>query len=106
MASIRLAVPSTAAAGEIVEVKALIRHPMESGHRRGARGEVITRDIITRFECHYNGALVFAADYHPGISANPLITFYIRADQTGVLAFEWTDQHGQSWSDTALLTVT
>jgi len=103
---IRLAVPSTAAAGEIMEIKALIRHPMESGHRRGARGEVIERDIITRFECHYDGALVFAADYHPGIAANPLITFYVRAAKSGELVFEWTDQHGQSWSDTAALTVT
>lgn len=106
MASIRLAVPDTAAAGEIVEIKALIRHPMESGYRRGARGEVIARDIITRFECRYRGTLVFAADYHPGIAANPLITFYIRAERTGAVEFEWRDQHGQSWSDTATLNVT
>jgi sulfur-oxidizing protein SoxZ len=99
-------VPESATAGEIVEIKALIRHPMESGHRRGARGEVIARDIITRFECRYAGALVFAADYHPGISANPLITFYIRAAQSADLEFKWTDQHGQSWSETAVLKVT
>lgn len=106
MASIRLAVPSSAAAGEIVEIKALIRHAMESGHRRGSRGEVIERDIITRFECRYDGVLVFAADYHPGIAANPLITFFVRAEKSGELEFEWTDQHGQSWSDTAPLKVT
>ena len=105
MASIRLSVPERAVAGEVVEVKALIRHPMESGHRRGSRGEVIARDIITRFECHYRGAQVFAADFHPGIAANPLLTFYVRASQTGELAFTWTDQHGTSWSETSVLTV-
>ena len=105
MASIRLAVPDTATAGEIVEIKALIRHPMESGHRRGSRGEVIERDIITRFECHYAGEQVFAADFHPGIAANPLLTFYIRAAQSGELRFEWTDQNGRSWSETATLNV-
>lgn len=106
MASIRLAVPETAAVDEIVEVKALIRHPMESGHRRGSRGEVIPRDIITRFECRYAGALVFAGDFHPGIAANPLITFHVRATRSGDLEFTWTDQHGESWSESATLTVT
>ncbi len=106
MASIRLAVPETAAAGEVIEVKALIRHPMESGYRRGSRGEVIERDIITRFECHYLGEQVFAADFHPGIAANPLLTFYVRASRSGEMKFQWTDQHGASWSETSLLTVT
>ncbi len=106
MASIRLAVPDTASAGEVIEIKALIRHPMESGHRRGARGEVIERDIITRFECRYLDELVFAADFHPGIAANPLLTFYVRASRSGVLEFEWTDQHGTAWSETSALTVT
>lgn len=105
MASIRLSVPDTAAPGEVIEVKALIRHPMESGHRRGSRGEVIERDIITRFECRYDGDLVFASDFHPGVAANPLITFYVRAAQSGDLTFEWIDQHGEQWSETASLTV-
>ena len=105
MASIRLSVPETAAPGETIELKALIRHPMESGHRRGSRGEVIERDIITRFECRYLGEQVFAADFHPGIAANPLLTFYLRASRSGDIEFTWTDQHGQSWSETAALTV-
>lgn len=106
MASIRLAVPEKAAVDEVIEVKALIRHPMESGHRRGSRGEVIPRDIITRFECNYAGDQVFAADFHPGVAANPLITFFVRALKSGDLNFTWTDQHGESWSETATLTVT
>ncbi|MFN3211593.1 MAG: thiosulfate oxidation carrier complex protein SoxZ [Henriciella sp.] len=106
MTGIRLAVPETAAKGEVVEIKALIRHPMESGFRRGSRGEVIERDIITRFECDLNGDLVFASDFQPGIAANPLTTFYMRATQSGVLTFRWTDQKGEVWSDTASISVT
>lgn len=105
MASIRLAVPETAKPDEVIEIKALIRHPMESGHRRGARGEVIERNIITRFECQYLGERVFAADFHPGIAANPLLTFYLRAVSSGDIEFTWTDQHGESWSETASLSV-
>ncbi len=106
MAGIRLSVPSSAARDEVIEIKALIRHKMESGFRRGARGEVIPREIITRFECTYDGAIVFSADFHPAIAANPILTFYIKATQTGPVDFQWTDQNGESWSDRAMLEVT
>lgn len=105
MATIRISAPDTAAEGEVIELKALIQHPMETGYRRGSRGEEIPRDIITRFECRYNGEVVFASDFHPGIAANPLLTFYTKATASGTLEFEWTDQDGQSWSDTHDITV-
>lgn len=106
MASIRLAVPKTAQRDEIIELKALIQHEMESGFRRGSRGEVIPRDIITRFECRFEGELVFAAGFHPAVAANPLLTFHMRASTSGTLTFEWTDQNGETWSDIANLEVT
>lgn len=105
MAGIRLAVPGTAKKGETVEIKALIQHAMESGFRRGSRGEAIPRDIITQFECTYNGEQVFAADFHPAIAANPILTFYLVADVSGEIEFTWIDQNGQSWSDSKTLTV-
>lgn len=105
MTNIRLSVPDSAESGEIIEVKAMIQHPMESGYRRGARGEVIERNILTRFECHYAGKLAFAADYFPAVSANPFITFHLRASKTGLIEFKWTDQFGKSWSDSAEITV-
>ena len=106
MASIRLSVPKTAKAGEVIELKALIQHPMESGFRRGSRGEIIPRDIITRFECFYDGEIVFAADFHPAVSANPFLTFNTVATTSGEIEFQWTDQNGQVWSDTAEIEVT
>lgn len=106
MTSIRLAVPDTATPGEVIEIKALIQHPMESGFRRGSRGEVIERNIITQFECQFEGETVFSATFHPAIAANPILTFNMRATQSGTLGFTWTDQYGESWSDQATLTVT
>ncbi len=106
MASIRISVPKTAQVGDVIELKALIQHPMESGFRRGSRGEVIERDIITRFECHYDDELVFEADFFPAVAANPLITFHTRAVRSGTLEFRWTDQAGVSWSASADIEVT
>ena len=106
MASIRLSVPPSAKRGDVIELKALIQHPMESGYRRGSRGEAIPRNIITRFECLYDGERVFAADFQPGIAADPFLTFHTRATQSGMLIFRWTDEHGESWQEAAMLTVT
>lgn len=106
MSGIRLSVPATASPGEVIEIKALIQHPMESGFRRGNRGEAIARDIITRFECVYDGETVFAADFFPAVSANPFLTFHTRATRSGTLRFTWTDQDGQAWEETAEITVT
>ena len=105
MATIRIAAPDTASRDEVIELKALIQHPMETGYRSNTRGENIPRDIITRFECRYNGETVFAADLQPGIAANPIMTFYTKATESGTLAFVWTDQDGQVWSESRKLTV-
>ncbi|MGE0668390.1 MAG: thiosulfate oxidation carrier complex protein SoxZ [Sphingomonadales bacterium] len=105
MNTIRIAAPKSARRGEVVELKALIRHPMETGFRRGPKGEVIPRDIIVAFECLYNGERVFAARFFPAVSANPFLTFHTVATESGRLEFRWTDQHGAVFSDSADLTV-
>jgi len=105
MNTIRIAAPRTAKRGEIIELKALIRHPMESGFRRGASGEVIARDIIVAFECLYNGERVFGATFFPAVSANPFLTFHTTATESGRLEFRWTDQHGAVFAEAVDLTV-
>ena len=105
MNTIRIAAPKTAKRGEIIELRAMIRHPMESGFRRGASGEVIPRDIIVAFECLYGGEPVFRARFFPAVSANPFLTFHTVATESGRLEFRWTDQHGAVFSDFADLTV-
>ena len=106
MTKIRISAPKTAKPGEIMELKAMIKHEMESGYRRDQKGDTITRDIITSFECLYNDELIFSADFGPAIAANPFLSFYARATVSGTLLFRWTDQHGTIWSETAELTVT
>ena len=105
MAAIRISAPDTATQGEVIELKALIRHPMESGFRRGTRGETIPRDIITEFACLYNGEPVFTANFFPAVAANPFLSFHTVATESGSLEFRWTDQHGEVSSETVTLTV-
>jgi sulfur-oxidizing protein SoxZ len=105
MASALINVPARAKRGEIIEIKTLISHAMETGFRRTQVGAVIPRNIIRRFVCSYNGTEVFSADLHPAISANPFIVFSTIATESGTLAFEWTGDNGFSVKETAAITV-
>jgi sulfur-oxidizing protein SoxZ len=98
-------VPAKAKRGEIVEIKTLISHVMETGYRIGITGQPIPRDIIDDFVCTYNGEEVFRAKFYPAIAANPFMSFYTVATESGTVAFSWTDQHGETQVQTAAIAV-
>ncbi|NJO54625.1 MAG: thiosulfate oxidation carrier complex protein SoxZ [Bacteroidales bacterium] len=94
-----------AKAGDLIEVKALIAHIMESGHRKDKDGNVIPRKIINRFTCEVNGKLVFAADLEPAISANPYMQFKFKAQESGKVVLTWYDDDGSKIVGEETLTV-
>ena len=105
MARVVVSLPPKAKRGEIIEIKTLAGHAMETGFRRTQLGELIPRDIITRFSCSYNGVEVFSADLHPAMAANPLIAFTTVATESGTLEFRWTGDNGFSVTQSAAITV-
>ena len=105
MASALINVPKKAKRGDIIEIRALTSHVMEPGYRRTAAGETIPRDIITSFTCRYNGREIFRADLFPAIAANPYLSFFTTATESGTFAFEWTGDNGFSQTASAAITV-
>jgi sulfur-oxidizing protein SoxZ len=105
MARAIINMPSTAKRGEVIEIRALIGHPMETGYRVGADGQVLKRDILRRFTCRYNGEQVFAAELHPAIAANPYIAFHTVATESGTLSFTWEGDNGFAQTETMPITV-
>jgi sulfur-oxidizing protein SoxZ len=105
MARVLINFPPRAKRGEIIEIKTLIQHPMETGYRLDNKGAAIPRDIISRFICSYNGDEVFRAELFPAISANPFIAFSTVAMETGELVFTWIDDNGQIQSEIRQITV-
>src|SRR5882757_9676685 len=105
MAKVLVNLPARARKGEVIEIKTLISHPMETGYRVDDSGAAIPRDIINRFVCTYDGVEVFRAYFFPAMSANPFIAFSTRAIASGTLAFAWTDDHGTTQSETRDITV-
>lgn len=105
MARALINVPARATRGQIIEIKTLISHVMETGYRADFSGKTIPRDIINKFVCTYNGTEIFRADLHPAIAANPFLSFYTVATESGVLTFTWTGDDGKSYVEKANITV-
>ena len=105
MARVVINAPKSAKRGEVIEIKTLAGHAMETGFRRTQTGELIARDIITQLVCTYNGVEVFRAELHPAMAANPLIVFTTVATESGTLEFRWNGDNGYAVTQSAPITV-
>ena len=101
----RVRVPKDVKAGDIIEIKTLISHEMETGRRLDSQGKVVPRKIINSFIARFNGREVFRAAWHPSISANPYQSFFLKATESGLLDFIWKDDEGTEYKSSAQLNV-
>ena len=101
----RVKVPKTAAKGAVIDIKTTISHPMHSGLAKDKKGNVIPRQIINKFECKFNGKVVFSADMQPSIAANPYIQFSVKVNESGTFEFIWHEDGGASYTTSKDITV-
>ncbi|APH71760.1 thiosulfate oxidation carrier complex protein SoxZ [Aquibium oceanicum] len=95
----RVKLPKSASAGEVITIKTLISHTMESGQRKDKDGNTIPRQIINKFTCEFNGQTVFTCDIDPAISANPYFEFTAKVPESGTFKFTWVDDDGSTYTD-------
>jgi sulfur-oxidizing protein SoxZ len=105
MARALINIPPNAKRGEIITIRTLISHHMETGFRYTTTGTQIPRDIITTFVATYNGEEVFRADLFPAIAANPFITFTTVATESGTIALSWSGDKGFAATEQVQITV-
>ena len=105
MPSALINVPKKAKSGDVIEIKTLMSHIMETGYRHTTSGVVIPRDIITSFTCRFEGEEIFRADLFPATAANPFLSFFTVATKSGKFDFEWIGDHGFSETASANITV-
>jgi sulfur-oxidizing protein SoxZ len=98
-------VPKKAKSGDVIEIKTLMSHVMETGYRRTTSGSIVPRDIITSFACRFEGEEIFRADLFPATAANPFMSFFTVATKSGKFDFEWIGDNGFSESASASITV-
>lgn len=98
-------VPKKAKRGEVIEIRTMISHVMETGFRRSQTGEPLPRNIITDFTCTYNGVEILKAELFPAMTANPFLIFNTVATESGTLVFKWTGDNGFSAEQSAKIEV-
>lgn len=96
-------VPTLVRAGEVIEIAATIAHPMDSGYKPGADGQLIARNILRRFTCHCDGVLVCEITFYPAIASNPWVRFHLRASHSAPLVLQWLGDQGFSHTETVAL---
>ena len=90
----RIKLPKEAKKGEVIEIKTLIAHVMETGLRKDQEGKVIPRKIINKFTAEFNGKPVFSVDIEPAVAANPYMQFTAKVEESGTFKFTWVDDDG------------
>jgi sulfur-oxidizing protein SoxZ len=90
----RIKLPKEAKKGEVIQIKTLVSHIMESGQRKDKDGNTIPRKIINKFTCEFNGKPVFSASIEPAVAANPYMQFNAKVEESGTFKFTWTDDDG------------
>ena len=93
----RIRVTDTAKRGEVIQIRAIIQHPMENGFNFDSQGTAIPVHIVHTFVCLYNQVEVFRVELEPGISANPYLSFFTVATESGTLEFIWDDDDGTTY---------
>jgi sulfur-oxidizing protein SoxZ len=101
-----LNVPSSVRRGEVFEVRATVQHPMETGFRVGSDGQLLARDLVRRVEARLDDELVFAADLHPSIAANPYLAFFLTCTASSTLVVSWRGDNGFAHSENVTITLT
>ncbi|MGD9785769.1 MAG: thiosulfate oxidation carrier complex protein SoxZ [Hyphomicrobiaceae bacterium] len=91
----RIKVPAAAKVGEVIEIKTLISHVMETGFRKGSDGNLVPRNIINTFTATFGGKEVFKTELSSGVSANPYIAFNFKVPGPGELELTWIDDKGE-----------
>ena len=94
MALARLQVAPAARAGEALEVRLLVQHPMETGFRREADGSAVPMNVVNSLVCRMGDAEILRAEFGSGVSANPYLAFWIVPPASGELVVEWVDDAG------------
>lgn len=90
----RIKVPASNKVGDVIEVKTLISHVMETGLRKGSDGNLVPRNIIHTFQATFGGKEVVKVDLSGGVSANPYIAFKFKVTGPGDLELTWVDDSG------------
>ena len=109
MARALITVPPSPKKGDVIEIRVLIQHQMETGFRVTSEGKLVPRDIIKKLTCRFSDGTandeIIAIELFQAVTANPYFAFNMVAAASGTLTFTWEGDNGFSQTETAALKV-
>ena len=90
----RMQWPERIAAGDVVKVRLLVQHPMDTGYLQDLLGKMVARNVIRLLTCKLGAREVLRVEPSSGIAANPLFEFFVHATETAEMHVEWIDDRG------------
>lgn len=83
--------------GDTTEVKVIINHPMETGHKKDDVGQLIPAYFIQLVTAKLNDKIVLEMQWGTGISKNPYLTFYLNSAKINdKITVNWVDNLGKT----------
>ncbi len=90
--------------GDVVDVRVLMAHPMETGQRKDAAGKIVPLHFIQTITAQLNGKTVFSADISQAVSRNPVFAFKVKGAKAGdKLSVTWQDNMGEKRTDEVVI---
>lgn len=85
---------------DVVDVRVLMAHEMETGQRKGSDGNLVPAWFISEVVASLNGKPVMKAHWGPAVSKNPYLAFKIAGGKKGdKVTVMWKDNKGDSRTD-------
>jgi len=86
--------------GDVADIRVLIAHPMETGQRRDAKGELVPQHFIQSIVVTYNGKTVYTGQWSQAVSRNPVFAVRVRGAKAGdKVSVTWVDNKGDRRTD-------
>lgn len=95
---IRVKIPDECHVGDLIEIRTLIKHPMETGNRKNSKGQVVGKNIIKSLTIKFIDRIILNAEFGTGISENPFVSCWMKVTGSGDLSIVWEDDQGKQWS--------
>jgi sulfur-oxidizing protein SoxZ len=92
--------------GDVADIRILMLHPMETGTRKDARGDIVPRHFIQSVAVTHNGRTVLDAQWSQAVSRNPFLGMRVKGAKAGdKVSVTWVDNKGEKRTDEGTVSV-
>jgi sulfur-oxidizing protein SoxZ len=88
--------------GDVADIRVLIAHPMETGQRKDAKGDIVPMHFIQSIVVTHNGNTVYSGQWSQAVARNPVFAVRVRGAKVGdKVGVTWVDNKGDKRTDEA-----